>query len=188
MKKVLTLIVFVCLVMTAALAIPVSASSVSGTGQDRAVTLTDLYQDTNITVTVPAAINNGSTNSFAFVVVDTSGTSVNYTFNVSINNTWNGTVNVISVASDDITGYVNYTIYAMDIISDTNITVTMLFTDNWTQSDVWYGTVDVVSNTDYQLRVVTISLLMALMSVMIVVMLLKALINSIGQTTKKGKK
>jgi len=187
MKKFIPLVVSLVLLLT--LAVPMaSAASVSGTGQNRTITFSDPYQNTNMTVVVPTILNNETANSFAFVVIDESSTSVNYTFNVSVNGTWNGTVDIVSVADDNVTGYVNYTIYTFDVVKDANITIWMSFTDNWTQADAWWGTVDIVDNANFGLRVTTVQLLVSLLGIAVVIAVFAALIRSIKVVKPKGGK
>ena len=165
------------------------ASSEAGTGQDRVVTFNDPYIYTNTTVTVPSILNNETANSFTFVVVDESSSSVNYTFNMTINGTNLGTVDIISVSDDNATGYINYTADAIPILADANVTITMLYTDNYTQADVWYGTVDVVDADTYSISVTTVDLLMQVLAVGLVLLSVVKVLGSVKMDEKgKGKK
>jgi len=171
----------------------VSASSVAGTGQNRTVTMNDPYIFANVTVVVPAALDNSTADSFAFLVADESGTSVNYTFNVTVydnNVTWyNGTVDIISIADDNVTDYVNFTALTFAAVDDANISIVMLFTDNWTQADMWYGEIDILTNSDYTLTVYLIQIMTSLLGTLVVVVMIVKLTKSFDKQTKKtGKK
>lgn len=170
----------------------VLGSSSSGTGQNRVVTFNDPYAYTNATVTVPNTLCNETNNSFAFTVVDEASADANYTFNVTVydgNVTWfNGTVDIVSTADNTTIGYVNYTADTFSIGNDLNITILMSFTDNWTQADVWYGTVDIVDTANYALRVTTTELLISVLALGMVVLMVVKVLGSIKSTTKGNKK
>lgn len=189
MKKVIPVLVAVFILIATLSVVPfASASSSSGSGQSRVVTFSDPFQNTNMTVTVPNTMNNETNNSFAYLVMDESTSSVNYTFNMTFNGTNAGTVDIVSVSDDNITGYINYTADAIPLTEDSNVTITMLFTDNWTQADVWYGETDVVDASRYSMRITLIEMIVALMSVAIIVLLFSAISGSIGKATKGKKK
>ena len=193
MKKTIPLLMSAILILMLVAAPLAAASSMTGTGQNRTVTLNDPFINTNVTVVVPSSLDNSSANSFAFLVIDESSTSVDYTFNVTIwdnNVTWyNGTVDVTSVADDNVTGYVNFTALALAPVADANITITMLFTGNWTEADVWYGTVNVLSESDYMLGVYLMQALISLLSTVVIVMVIAKLVSGFGKEAKKtGKK
>ena len=189
-KKVVPIIVSMFLVC--AFAFPLaSASTVDGSGPERTVTLYDPYEYVNTTVVVPTVLSNETNTSFAFVVHAEAGTSgASYTFNVSINGTWNGTVDIVAVADSNVTGYVNYTANTFDIVDNANITITGQFTGagNWTEVDTWYGEVDIVDNQNYMLRVTLVQMIASMLVVVIIVSLVSKVIGSLSETTKGGKK
>ncbi len=185
--------IMVALVIVALTTPLVSASSETGTGQIRTVTLADSFVDTNSTVVVPTILNNETANSFAFVVGDESGVwGSNYTFNITIydnNVTWyNGTVDIVGVPSENTTGYVNFTADQIAIINDANITITMQWS-NWTTSndDVWYGEVDFVDAITYDLRVTTPSMLISVMGIAIILIVFAGIFNTTFKDVEKKK-
>lgn len=194
MKKTIPLLMSVILGLMLMVAPMVAASSSTGTGQNRTVTMNDPYINTNVTVVVPNALDNSTADSYAFLVVDESGTSVDYTFNVTIwdnNVTWyNSTVDVSSVSDDNVTGYVNFTADTFAVVADANITITMLFTTNWTQADVWYGEVDIMSHDTYALGVELVQILISLLGTVIIVILISKVLSGtfMGKAKTKGKK
>lgn len=182
----------VALVVVAFCSPLVSASSEIGTGQSRTVTLADSFVDTNTTVIVPTIMNNETATSFAFVVGDESGVGSDYTFNITIydnNVTWyNGTVDVVGVASENITGYINFTADQIALVMNANITITMQWS-NWTASndDVWYGEIDFVDATTYNLRVTTPSILISVMGIGIILIVFAGIMNSTFKKVTKKK-
>jgi len=185
------------LVVVALLATPLAnASTVEGTGSNRTVTFYDQFKDTNTTVVVPTVLNNATDNSFAFTVIDESGLwGSNYTFNITIydgNATWwNGTVDIVGVPNANTTGYINFTAYTFSVVDDANITITMQWS-NWTATndDVWYGTVDIVDQNTYAIRVTTAEVLISAMAFGIVILLIGKVLSSIefGGEKKPTKK
>jgi len=185
------------LLVVVAFATPLAnASTVDGTGSNRTVTFYDQFKDTNTTVVVPTVLNNGTDNSFAFTVIDESGSwGSNYTFNITIydgNATWwNGTVDIVGVPNADTTGYINFTAYTFSVVDDANITITMQWS-NWTSTndDVWYGTVDIVDEGTYAIRVTTMEVLISAMGFGMVILLIGKVLTSIefGGEKKPTKK
>lgn len=193
MNKKFISFMMVALVIVAFATPLVSASSETGSGQSRTVTLADSFVDTNTTVVVPTILNNETVNSFAFVVEDESGVSSSYTFNITIydnNVTWyNGTVDVVGVPSENTTGYINFTADQVALVIDANITITMQWS-NWTASndDVWYGEIDFVDAQTYNLRVTTPSILISVMGIGIIIIIFAGIMNSTFKNVKDKKK
>lgn len=178
-----------------ALATPFAmASSETGSGSSRTVTFHDSFVDCNTTVIVPTVLNNETNNSFAFTVIEESGSwGCNYTFNITIydnNATWyNGTVDIDGVPNDNTTGYINFTAGTFEVVNDANITITMQW-QNWTATndDVWYGEVDIVDQDTYTIRVVTVELMVSVLAFGLVIVFIAKILGSMkdmGKTTKK---
>lgn len=172
----------------------VSASSETGSGSSRTVTFNDSFVDCNTTVVVPTVLNNETANSFAFTVIEESGSwGCNYTFNITIydNNVtwWNGTVTIDGDPNDNTTGYINFTADTLAITDNANITITMQW-KNWTSSndDVWWGTVDIVDQATYTIRVVTLELMVSILGFGLVILFIAKVLGSMkdmGKTKKK---
>jgi len=183
MKKFITYALAILVVFAFATPL-VSASSETGSGSSRTVTFNDSFVNTTTTVVVPTILNNETANSFAFVVMDESGVwGSNYTFNITIydnNVTWyNGTVDVVGIPSENTTGYINFTADQIAIVNDANITITMQWS-NWTATndDVWYGTVDVVDAQNYNIRVTTYEMMIAILSMGLVILFIGKVLGS----------
>lgn len=192
MKRTLTLfltLMFVVSILSMGMAL---GSSSAGTGQNRVVTFSDPYANTNATVPVPNVLNNETNNSFAFTIVDEASADMNYTFNITIydgNVTWwNGTVDIESTSDNTTLGYVNYTSATFSVGNDLNITILMSYTDNWTQTDVWYGIVDIVDAVNFSLRVTTTALLISVLGLGMIVIMMVKILGSIKMTSKGDKK
>jgi len=197
MRKYISTMVAMFLISAFVFALPLaSASTEVGTGLTRTVTFSDPYQVTNTTVVVPTAIDNESALSYTFNIVDESNTTLNYTYVVTImsNGTYyNGTVDIVSIANGSAVGYVNYSALTLPLNSTANITIEMLWTDNSTSADIWYGTVDIMDTQSYTIGVVLISMIMNLVTLVImvtfIVFIVKMLTGAVsGTTKKKGKK
>jgi len=178
--------------MVVAIASPlVTASSESGANQNREVTLTDQYvgEDTTAIVTVPNVWSNASANSLAFVFLDGSVGTDTYTINVTIwdnNATWyNETLAITTVVDDNVTGYVNFTANTFALVNDANITITMLYTGNYSVADVWYGEVDIISENDYAMRVTTVGVIMSVMGLAIMLIFMVKIFQNINMTSKE---
>lgn len=157
-----------------------AASSVEGTGQSRVVTLNHPTEFVNTSVAVPAIIDYDSNASFAFTVMDESSSAITYTFNVSIynNGTWfNESVDITSIADDNVTGYVNFTAGTFPVRGDSdNITITQQLTSDYSELDAWYGTVGIVDGQSYMLRVTMTGLVIGFLAVIIVIIMLKKIL------------
>lgn len=192
MKKFISYIMIAFVIVAFATPL-VSASSETGSGSTRTVTFNDSFVDTNTTVVVPTILNNETNNSFAFVVVDESGGVSEYTFNITVydnNATWyNETVDITTVADENVTGYINFTANTFDLVDDANITITMQWS-NWTATndDVWYGTVDIVDDANYQIRVVTSGLLISVLGFGLVILFIGKVLGSMSMDGKGKKK
>lgn len=187
-------IMMVALVIVAFSTPFVSASSELGTGQNRTVTFADSFVDTNTSVIVPTYLNNETANSFAFVVMDESGVwGSNYTFNITIydnNATWyNETVDIVGVPSENTTGYINFTADSLALVNGANITISMQWS-NWTASndDVWYGTVNIVNQVTYDLRVTTPNVLISVMGIGVILILFAVIMKSMFKDIDSKKK
>ena len=193
MKKSFTILV--ALFVLVALATPlVSASTLEGTGQSRIVTLYTPAVDTNVTVTVPAILNNETANSFVFSVIDESSGTDDYLLNVSINinGTWyNDSVAVSSVADENVTAYINYTADALPLNASANITIELVFDTNYTSADIWWGEIETVDANDYTMRVTIIEMLVNLVTLFILVSFVMIIIKFLQDAVSgkpKGKK
>jgi len=191
MKLSSTFVLMLTALMVLALASPlVIASSETGANQNRVVTLTDQYagEATNATVTVPNILSNASANSFAFVILDESAGTDDYTFNITIwdnNATWyNGSVDITTIVDDNVTGYVNFTADTFALVNNANITVTMIYTGNYSVADVWYGEVDIISENTYAMRVTVTGIIMSVMGLAIMLMFMVKIFQNINMTSK----
>lgn len=188
MKKfipILVALVLICGLLT----IPtVLASTESGTGQNRSVVLSNPYTTyTNATVTVPTILNNESANSFAYVITDTSNSTINYTVNISVeyNGTYyNKTVAGASVANDSTTLYTNYTADEVPV-GEANVTIQLVFTDNYTEADNWTGTIDYVAANTYAISVTTIGIILSLIPIAVIILFIGKIFGSIQKQMKK---
>ena len=192
MKHNSTFAVILTVLMAVAMATPlVTASTESGVNQNREITFTDQYvaEFTNATVTVPNIWSNASANSFAFVVLDESAGTDDYTFNITVwdnNVTWyNETVDLTTVVDSNVTGYVNFTADTFALVNNANITITMLYTGNWSQADVWYGEVDIVSANDFAIRVTTTGIILSVMGLVIILVMMVKIFQNINATAKE---
>lgn len=192
MKLKSTFAVLLTVLMVVALATPlVTASTESGVNQNREVTFTDQYvaEFTNATVTVPNIWSNASANSFAFVILDESAGTDDYTFNITVwdnNVTWyNGTVDVTTIVDSNVTGYMNFTADTFALVNNANITITMLYTGNWSQADVWYGEVDIISENSYNIKVVMTGIIISVMGLAIILMFMVKIFQNINATSKE---
>ena len=192
MKSKSIFVLMLTALMVVAIASPlVTASSESGANQNREVTLTDQYvgEDTTAIVTVPNVWSNASANSLAFVFLDGSVGTDTYTINVTIwdnNATWyNETLAITTVVDDNVTGYVNFTANTFALVNDANITITMLYTGNYSVADVWYGEVDIISENDYAMRVTTVGVIMSVMGLAIMLIFMVKIFQNINMTSKE---
>ena len=177
-----------------ALATPLAcASSETGSGSSRTVTFHDSFQDCNTTVIVPTVLNNETNNSFAFVVMDESGNwGNNYTFNITIydNNVtwWNGTVDIDGVPNENTTGYINFTANTFDVVDDANITITMQWQNfTSTNDDIWWGTVDIVDQDTFTIRVTTVELMVSVLAFGLVIVFIGKILGSLKMDDRKKK-
>ncbi len=175
MKRAIPLMMAALLLLS--LVVPyAAASTVEGTGTTRTVTLSNPWEFANTTVVVPTVNNLEANLSFAFTVMDESTSAIDYTFNVSIlnNGTWyNDTVDITSVADDNVTGYINFTADTFIVEAADNITITQQNTTGWEQLDVWYGEVEFVTAQSYTLRVIMTNLVIGFLAVIILIIFLK---------------
>ena len=195
MKKPITIMVALFVLMALAIPSMVSASTEEGYGLSRTVTFNPpVPVNTSVSVVVPTALNNESINSFVFSVTDVDNATIDaFILNVSINSNgtfYNETVSVTSVLQETVLAYINYSALSLPLNDTANITVELVYDDNYTSADIWYGEIAIVDAQEFGMVNMT-DMIMNLMSVMItilfVVLIIKFLKGAVNPEAKKKK-
>ena len=184
----------ICILITVGLLTGlVSASEeIISTGQERTIGFDNYngYTD-NVTIIVPNTIKNESlqllfthrnelgdvwgVDSWANITIN------NITKTVWLSDTKDDWINV----SGTLSVYVNYSVSEICLGENQNISIEIYIMDSWTLHDSWYGTIDVVSEADYNLRVLLIGTLLSLLSISIVATMMLRVVKDMKRRRQK---
>jgi len=166
----------------------VSASEVTGTGQNREL---DLVYDAgdgyvNATISIPEYMRNDTNQSFTVSFVSDSLTYQNVTLNVTINGTAY-TTGIIMVANNGTaTGYINITEDTFDLGNGFNLTVEL--DENGTTEDVYWGTIDLVDASEFSTRnmsEIMMGVMTAFIVIGVIIMAMKMFSNTMSSKKRK---
>lgn len=196
MRKPITIMVALFVLMALAIPTCVSASDVEGYGLGRTVTLYNnesVIDSTNFSVVVPTALNNETINSFVFSVIDISNTTDDFIISISIdsNGTWyNETVSITSIQLDTVTANINYSAFALPLNDTANITIELVFDTNYTSADIWWGEIAIVDAQEFGMVNMTdmiMNLITVMITILFIVLIVKFLKDAVDPSKKKKK-